>query len=329
MDQEKKNSALEYGREILLEESRALAQVASLIGESFYQAIQLILEHPKDGRIIISGMGKAGYVGQKISATLSSLGFPSFFIHPGDAVHGDLGRCTERDIVIILSKSGETPEVVTLLPLLKKIGAKIISITAKAESTLGTYSDTTLCLGEIQDAGPLGLAPTTSTTAMLALGDALAMTLVKVRGFTREEFALFHPGGELGRSLLKVEEIMRQGDMFCVVPQSMKTRDVMHQIGQTKGRPGAVAVIDEAGLLAGIFTDGDLRRAIDKGEGFLDLPISESATKSPKFVQVGQLAQEAARVIRDHRIDDVLVVNSERKPVGLIDIQDLLARGIK
>ena len=322
-------SIADYARDILQSEARALNEVSGVIGETLEKAVELVLKHCPPGRLIVSGMGKAGYVAMKLSATLSSIGYPSFFLHPADAIHGDLGRCTKDDLVLILSNSGETPELLRLLPLLKGIGATIVSITGSGHSTLATHSDLAVVTGKIQEAGPLGLAPTTSTTVMMAIGDALAMSLIKKRGFSREEFALYHPGGDLGRALLTVSQIMRQGEYNCVVHSSLLTREVLHKITITKGKPGAVSIVDDNGLLVGCFTDGDLRRHLEIGVAFLEKPIAEIMSRTPKTLRPEKLAQESRRMMQEFKIDQVLVVDEQNRPVGLVDIQDLLSHGIK
>lgn len=325
---QKTSPDVEYGQSIIREEIVALSQVVDLLGDSFARAIDTIISLPAGSRIVVSGMGKAGFVAQKISATLSSIGFPSFFLHPADAVHGDLGRFNENDLALLLSNSGETSEVVRLLPTLKQRGSHIISITRTATSTLGQHSDIVIETGYFPEAGPLGLAPTTSTTVMMALGDALAMTLVNKRGFTREEFAAFHPGGSLGRSLMLVSEIMRTGTSCCVVTESTITKDALHQITETTGRPGAAAIVNEAGTLVGVFTDGNLRRCLDEDIAFLSKPIGTLCSRTPITITPEKLAQEAARIMQERKIDQIIVVDNANIPVGLIDIQDLLAHGM-
>lgn len=319
---------IEYGRSILRAEIEALNHVTSLLDSRFARAVDLISDAVPGSRIVVSGMGKAGFVAMKLSATLASIGFPSFFLHPADAVHGDLGRFSQNDIALLLSHSGETPEITRLLPTVKHFGASIISITSSASSTLGCHSDIVIETGKIPEAGPLGLAPTTSTTVMMVVGDALAMTLVKRRGFTREEFARFHPGGDLGRSLMTVTEIMRSGDAHCVVNSSMLTKDVLHAMTKTRGRPGAAAVVDDNQILIGVFTDGDLRRCLAENTAFLKNPISQVASMSPKTVSANRLATEAARIISELHIDQIIVVDDAHHPIGLIDIQDFLAYGM-
>lgn len=317
-----------YGQSIILEELAALTQVAQLLDGRFAAAVDSILALSSGSRIVVSGMGKAGFVGMKLSATLASIGFPSFFLHPADAIHGDLGRCTKHDVALLLSNSGETEEVIRLLPLLKQFGTTIISMTSRATSTLGQHSDIVIELGRFPEAGPLGLAPTTSTTVMMAVGDALAMTLVQSRGFTRQEYAAFHPGGDLGRSLMLVSEIMRGDDGHCVVHESLTTRKALQAITETKGRPGAAAVVNDEGALIGVFTDGNLRRCLEKEESFLTRPIGSVCSRNPITIQRHQLAQEACRIIQEKAIDQLIVINENNHPIGIIDIQDLLAYGM-
>jgi arabinose-5-phosphate isomerase len=316
---------IEFGRSIIIEESQALTHVASLLSESFAEAIDSILTLKPGARIVVSGIGKAGFVAMKISGTLASIGFPSFFLHPADAIHGDLGRFTKDDIALLLSNSGETAEIVRLLPTLKRIGSQIIAVTRSRHSTLASHSDVVLEMGECKEAGPLGLAPTTSTTVMMALGDALAMTLVERRGFTKEEFATFHPGGDLGRSLMVAQDIMRTGEYLCVVPETIATKVALQHMTATKGRPGAAAVVNSDGLLVGIFTDGDLRRWLERDLEFLSKPIGDICSRTPITILPNHLAQEAARTIQEKKIDQLLVVDLNGSPIGLIDIQDLLA----
>jgi arabinose-5-phosphate isomerase len=328
MSETEQRQQLEYGRAIIREEVRALCDVADKLDNRFSQAVQKLLDLKPGSRIVVSGIGKAGFVAMKLSGTLASIGFPSFYLHPADAVHGDLGRFTQNDIALLLSNSGETQEVLRLLPALKQIGSCIISITASADSTLAHHSDVVLEMGRFSEAGPLGLAPTTSTTVMMALGDALAMTLVNQRGFSREEFAAFHPGGDLGRSLMPISEIMRSGDAQCILHSATVTRKGLHAISATKGRPGAAAIIDDSGKLIGIFTDGNLRRFLEQDTSFLDQPIGDICSKNPLTVKPAQLAQDASRIIQERKVDQLIVVDDSGAPIGLVDIQDLLAHGM-
>lgn len=314
-----------HGREIIELEARALEQLAELLDQRFAAAVELVLNRTDSGRLVVSGMGKAGFVAMKISATFASTGVPSYFLHPAEAVHGDLGRFTGNDIVLLLSNSGETEEMLKLLPFIKRMGCPIISLTSRPDSSLAKHSDIVIPIGERAEAGSLGLAPTTSTTTMLALGDALAMAVQHRQNFTREQFALFHPGGNLGRSLLLVSEVMRGGEEHCLVNQEMPLRDVLSAITSTKGRPGAATVIDAEGRLQGVFTDGDLRRVLSKAENSLDVPVSNYMGTNPKTIYADQLVQEAMRIMSQYQIDQLIVVDRTDRPIGMIDIQDLMA----
>lgn len=313
-----------YASQILKLEAQALEGLCDLLDADFDRAVELIMGMSPEGRVVVSGMGKAGFVAMKISATLASTGVPSYFLHPAEAIHGDLGRYTKKDIALLLSNSGETQETVGILPHVRRIGCPVISITSDKNSALGKHSDVVLRIGVLDEAGPFGLAPTTSTTAMLALGDALAITILKQREFSKEQFALYHPGGNIGRGLMLISDVMRKGEENCIVPESMKTRDVLHRITSTKGRPGAASVIDSTGKLSGVFTDGNLRRCLEKGDAFLDLPIKKVMGAQPKTIAPNQIAQEALRLMSEFKIDQLLVVDEDRRPIGMIDIQDLI-----
>lgn len=319
---------LAYGRSIIDHQVEHLQLVAARLDESFSQAVQTLLTLHSGARIVVSGMGKAGYIGMKLSGTLASIGFPSFFLHPADAIHGDLGRLRKDDVVVILSHSGETDEIIKLLPRIKQFGATCIAITSSKTSTLGSHSEIVIETGRIPEAGPLGLAPTTSTAIMLALGDALAMTLLKRRGISREEYAAFHPGGDLGRSLMLVSEMMRSNDSVCVVHESTSNKVALKAITETNGRPGCAAIVNDAGVIVGVFTDGDLRRCLDTEHDFLSLPIGNFCSRSPLTIRADQLAQEACRIIQERKINQLFVLDSANKPVGMLHIQDLLAHGM-
>jgi len=319
---------LKYGQGILRQQIDALTQVANSLDPSFAEAVRILLALDTNSRIVVSGMGKAGYVGMKLSATLASIGFPSFFLHPADAIHGDLGRLQRNDVVVILSHSGETDEIVRLLPRIKRFGAAIISITSSSTSSLGRHSDVVIETGKIPEAGPLGLAPTTSTTVMMALGDALAMTLLERKGISREEYASFHPGGDLGRSLMLVSEIMRTGSSVCVVTEDTPNSKALHNITATEGRPGCAAVVNKAGAIIGVFTDGDLRRCLEREPDFLQKTIGSVCSRTPVTIHAQQLAQEACRIIQERKINQLFVIDKTHKPVGLVHIQDLLAHGM-
>lgn len=320
------DEAAEYAREVLALEARAIDGLRPLIGPSFDAAVRLLLGTA--GMTVVSGVGKSGIIGQKLSATLASTGTPSFFLHPTDALHGDLGRVRAGDVAILLSQSGETDELVRLVDPLKRVGLKTIALTGGRESSLARNVDVVLDAGRAPEACPLGLAPTTSTAAQLALGDALAMTVLKLRGFQREDYARFHPGGMLGRRLMRVSEIMRRDDAQTVVAAGTRTKDVVVRMNATRGRPGAASVVDAAGALVGFFTDGDLARGLQRDVGFLDGPVDAVMKRDPVVVGPDVLVSEALQVLRDRRIDQVPVVDAARRPIGLLDVQDLMAARI-
>lgn len=315
---------LEYGKSIIAAEAEALSALHKNLGESFEHAVDTILSLHPQGRVIVSGMGKAGIIGKKISATLASIGVPSFSLHPSEAIHGDLGRFTKADLALVLSNSGETPEILGMIPHLKRIPCPIIAITRSSDTALGRNSDIVLELGKISEAGPHGLAPTTSAISMLALGDAMAMTLSHAKGISKEDFAAFHPGGDLGRSLMIIRDVMRKGEMICVASEELLTKEVLHRITITPGRPGAAALVNKDGKLTGIFTDGDLRRCLEHSSGFLEKPIKTVMGTSPKTIQESEFVISALEQLSHFKIDQILVVDSSSRPVGLVDIQDLV-----
>ncbi|WP_145194013.1 KpsF/GutQ family sugar-phosphate isomerase [Planctomycetes bacterium Poly30] len=320
------------GVEVLRVEAAAIARVADHLADperarAFDRAVLTVLKCA--GQVVVTGMGKAGLVGQKVSATLASTGTPSFFLHPAEALHGDLGRVRSGDVVLALSNSGETSEVNHVMAAVKKLGVQVIGVTGGPESTLGQHSDVLLDIGRVDEACPMKLAPTASTTVMLALGDALAMAILEERGFGPRDYARFHPAGSLGRRLLRVDEVMRQGDALPLVPSGITVADALIQTRKTKGRPGASLVVDENGALAGIFTDGDLRRLLEGGSfERLNQPIDDFMARTPKVLSPDDLAVDAHRLLRENRIDMAPVVDAARRPVGLIDVQDLIEVGI-
>lgn len=320
-------SILEYARSVLKAEAQAIVDLE--IGEQFEKAVEIILGISPANRLIVSGMGKASFIAMKISATFASTGIPSFFLHPAEAAHGDLGRYTKGDVALFVSNSGETAEMLFVIPHIKRIGCPIIAITGNPASTLASHSDIVLSIGKVVEAGPHGLAPTTSTTAMLALADALSMTVFSRQDYSKERFALYHPGGSLGASLLPVSEVMRRDDQNCVVPENLTAREVLHSITSTKGRPGAASIVDGSGVLVGVFTDGNLRRCLEKGSDFLDKPISEVMTRNPKTISGDKLAPEALLLLSQFKIDQIIVVDSAGHPIGMVDIQDLVDIGVK
>lgn len=325
MKSEREEDATDYARRVLRIEAQAISQVAGHLNSSFREAVAALLNCR--GRVVVTGVGKAGIVGQKVSATLASTGTPSHWMHPCDARHGDLGRVVKDDVILALSNSGETDEMLLLIPAVKRIGAAIMAITCSKDSTLGKYADIVLEMGPIQEACPLGLAPSASTTAMLALGDALSLSVLRERDFTKDEYALYHPAGELGRKLLTVEMVMRTAESNPVTSESTTVREVLRVMTDTVGSPGAALLVDEHGKLSGIITDGDIRRLLQGDTGFVDRPVSEIMTRSPKRINCKDLASEALRICRDNKIDQLPVINDDGVPAGIIDVQDLMDVG--
>ncbi|MGI3131630.1 KpsF/GutQ family sugar-phosphate isomerase [Halopseudomonas pachastrellae] len=279
------------------------------------------------GRVVVTGMGKSGHVGRKLAATLASTGTPAFFVHPGEASHGDMGMITAEDVVIALSNSGNTAEVVTLLPLIKRLGAPLISLTGNAESTLAQAAVANLDTGVEQEACPLNLAPTSSTTTALVMGDALAIALLEARGFSAEDFAFSHPGGSLGRRLLLlVDDIMHGGDSMPLVGPQVPLRDALLEM--TRKGLGLTGIADEQGALVGIFTDGDLRRTLDQNIDFQSVRIGDLMIRGCKTARAGMLAAEALKIMEDARINGLFVVDSDGRPVGALNMHDLLRAGV-
>jgi len=316
---------LGLAKKVLEIEAAAVAQLARRLGPEFDEAVTIL--YKCTGRVIVTGMGKPGIVGRKISATLASTGTPSLFLHSAEAIHGDLGRVTKEDVLLAISNSGETEEVVRFLPLIKKIGAQLIALTGNTASSLARHSDVVLDVSVAKEACPMGLAPTASTTAALAMGDALAVCLLEKKGFKEKDFAFFHPGGALGKKLLlKVEDIMRSGASHCAVMEDDLVRDVLVAI--TEARAGAASVVDKQGRLTGIFTDGDLRRHLDMERPLLMCPVKEVMTKKPTKIGKERLASEALRILKEKHIDELPVVDSKGQPIGMLDVQDLLKAGL-
>lgn len=315
----------ELAKQVLQIESEAIYKLIERIDDTFERAVDLLFTCK--GRVVITGMGKPGLIGRKISATLASTGTPSLFLHPAEAIHGDLGMVKKEDVIVAISHSGETEEIVRLLNTIKKIGAKLIAITGNRTSTLAKNSDVILHVEIDKEACPLGLAPTASTTAQLAMGDALAIALLDKRGFKPEDFALYHPGGSLGKKLLLVSDIMRKDNDNPIVTQEMPVKEALLRI--TGARAGSCSVVDESGVLVGIFTDGDLRRHFesDVSQDLATAQIHTLMTKKPTTIHKDKLAAEALRILREKKIDEIPVIDDEGKPVGLIDVQDLLKAG--
>jgi len=316
---------LTMAKKVLEIEASAVSRLARRLGHEFNEAIEILFKCT--GRVIVTGMGKGGIIGQKISATLSSTGTPSLFLHSAEALHGDLGRVTKDDVILAISNSGETEEMVRLLPLIKKIGTRLVALTGNSRSTLARHSDVVLDVSVTQEACPMNLAPTASTTAALAMGDAIAVCLLEKKGFKEKDFAFFHPAGALGKKLLlKVEDIMRQGHANCVARGEDLVGDVL--IAITEARAGAASVVDGRGRLTGIFTDGDLRRHLETDRDLLTRPVKDVMTKRPTTIAADRLANEALRILKELRIDELPVVDAKGRPVGMLDVQDLLKVGL-
>jgi len=306
-------------------ELEAVQELLPRINADFIKACELILGCK--GRVVVVGMGKSGHIGNKIAATLASTGTTSFFVHPAEASHGDMGMITKDDIVLALSNSGSTAEIVTLLPLIKRLGIRLISMTGNPESPLAKAAEVNLDARVSQEACPLNLAPTSSTTASLVLGDALAIALLEARGFTAEDFAFSHPGGALGRRLLlKVENVMHEGAALPCVRRGTSLRDALLEMTQ-KGL-GMTVVMEDDGRLAGIFTDGDLRRTLDKGIDVRQALIDDVMTPHGKTARAEMLAAEALKIMEDHKINALVVVNDQDRPVGALNMHDLLRAGV-
>jgi arabinose-5-phosphate isomerase len=319
---------IEQAKQVLAIEAAAVAALIPRIDGKFSAVVHMILACP--GRVIVTGIGKSGLVGTKIAATLSSTGTPAFFLHPAEGIHGDLGMVTPNDIVIALSYSGETAEVISILPALRRIGARIIAMTGREDSTLAKNADAVLDVAVEKEACPLGLAPTASTTATLAMGDALAVALLSMRQFTPEDFALFHPGGTLGRKLLlTVENVMHKGEDNPVITVGRSVKEALFVI-TAKGL-GATSVVDKTGRLAGIITDGDIRRGLEKGFDFLNEPVEMLMTKTPRTISQDKLAAQALNFMEKNKprpITVLPVVDDDCRPIGMIHLTDLLRQGV-
>ena len=321
---------LEKAKEALKLEAEAITELIPRVDENFEAALKMIMAC--HGRTVITGMGKSGLIGRKISATLASTGTPSFYLHPAEGIHGDLGMVTQDDVVIALSNSGETAEVLHILPSLRRIGAKIIAMVGNKNSTLAKNADVVLDVSVSKEACPLGLAPTSSTTAALAFGDALAMELLSAKNFTAKQFAVFHPGGSLGRKLLlTVDDIMHKGKENPLVTGEMSVKDALFVI--TDKGLGAVSVVDDKKNkhLVGLLTDGDIRRGLSRGFAFLDRPVVEIMTKTPKTIVAHKLAAEALHLMESNKprpITVLPVIDENRCVVGLLHMTDLVHQGV-
>ena len=314
---------LERAREVLDIEQAGLKAVRAQLDAGFDRAVELIVcALRRRGKIVIVGVGKSGNIGHKIAATLTSTGSTSVVLHSVDALHGDLGIVSDGDVILALSYSGETEELLNLLPALKRFSIRVISLTGAARSSLARHSDVVLNVKVPREACPFNLAPTASTTAMLALGDALAMAVLQARGFRKADFARYHPSGAIGRALLlRVGDIMRSGPRNAVAPESVTVREAL--LVMTRAKSGSVSVVNSRGKLSGVFTDGDLRRRIASADNVLAQPLAKVMTRSPIAVRQDALAVEALKIFNERNIDDLIVVNARREPVGLVDSQDL------
>jgi arabinose-5-phosphate isomerase len=310
---------------VIENEAAAVLALRDRINGDFANACRTMLDCK--GRVVVLGVGKSGHIGSKIAATLASTGTPAFFVHPAEASHGDLGMITEHDVVLMLSNSGETDEISRILPILKRLGNPMIALTGNPGSTLAQHADVHLDVSVAEEACPLGLAPTSSTTAALVMGDALAVALLETRGFTREDFARSHPGGRLGRRLLlHIRDVMHSGaDIPSVGPDTPVAEAIVEM---TRKRLGMTVIVDDAGQALGIFTDGDLRRTLDQGHTPQSTRISEVMTRGGKSIGPGALAAEAAQLMQEHRIQALLVLDDEGRLAGVLNFQDLLAAGV-
>ncbi len=314
---------LARARACIRTESDALADTAKALGPEFVDTAQAVEAAIAAGqKLIFTGVGKNAHIAQKLAGTFNSTGAPSCFLDATQALHGDLGLCTEGDLAFLLSNSGQTEEILRLLPVLKRLQVRLVAFTGQADSDLAKNTDHRLIYRVRREACPLALAPTASTTAALALGDALAMVLLESRGLTRDDFARYHPAGNLGALLLKVKDIMRTGDRLPVAPENVSTQDAI--LAMTRAKSGSIALVHaKTGKLTGILTDGDFRRSALTGPNFLQQPVSTFMTRNPKVIAENALGVDALRLFETHKIDDLIVINAQGRPVGLVDGQDL------
>ena len=318
------SSLRQFALQVIQSEAAAVSGAAVALDHHFEKACRLILDCP--GSLLASGIGKAGIIARKLSASFSSTGTPSHFLNPAEAVHGDVGAIRQGDVVLLLSDSGETDEILRLLSIIKKLNHPVISITSTRVNTMARHSDVVLAYGKVREACPLGLAPSASTTAMLALGDALFLSVMQLRRFTAEDFALYHPAGNLGRRLIRVSEAMsfRRGENLPVASETLTVGEVLRLVSRIKRRSGAVILVDDSDRVSGIFSDGDLRRLITADPDLLTRAMAQVMTRNPKRIRGDALASEAMAVLKQHRIDELPVVDESDRPVGLIDVQDLV-----
>jgi arabinose-5-phosphate isomerase len=315
----------EIAKNVINIEQQAIAELLQYIDDNFEKACHIMYQC--QGRVIVIGMGKSGHIGGKIAATLASTGTPAFFVHPGEASHGDLGMITKDDVVLTISNSGETGEVLAIIPVIKRIGAKLISMTGNTSSTLAKLADTHVCIKITTEACPLGLAPTSSTTATLVMGDAMAVALLNARGFTADDFALSHPGGSLGkRLLLRLSDIMHQGERLPVISENALIKEALVEMS-LKGL-GMTAIVNAKNQLVGLFTDGDLRRILDLQIDIHQDKITTVMTKSPTVAQADMLAAQALNIMEDKKINGLIIVDEHHSPIGAMNMHDLLRSGV-
>jgi arabinose-5-phosphate isomerase len=320
------DATIQKGKEIIRIEAEAVASLESRINESFAASVDLILN--AKGRVVLTGMGKSGIIARKIAATMNSTGTPSTFMHPSDAVHGDLGMVTPDDVVICISKSGDTMELRQLLPRFHHLGVKIIAMVGNVNSPLGKQSDIILDTSVKEEACPYDLAPTSSTTAALVMGDALAITLLQKRNFTKEDFALFHPGGNLGKQLLlKVDALMITGSNIPIVKENVSVSDAIVEISSK--RLGATCIVDDEGILRGMLTDGDLRRLLQENIDISNLSVGQVMTKNPKTIRPTMLAAQALKIMESYKITQLIVVETDLRPVGILHLHNLVEAGLR
>jgi arabinose-5-phosphate isomerase len=320
------NEIIKAGKNVIRMEADAVANLEQSINADFVNAVEII--YNTKGRVVLTGMGKSGLIARKIVATLNSTGTAAIFMHPTDALHGDLGMVRKEDVVIIISKSGSTDEISKLLPMFKRLGVKLIAISSNPDSLFVQESDIFLNIGVKEEACPYDLAPTSSTTATLVMGDALSVALLKKRGFTEEDFALLHPGGSLGKRLsLKIDEIMTKGDGVPVVSQNASIKDIIFEM--TSKRLGATCVVNKDGKLCGVITDGDLRRLLEKTMDVKNLVATDIMSINPKVIDKDYLASFALQIMESHKITSLIVADHEKKPIGIIHLHDLLKLGLQ
>ena len=315
----------EKAKEVIRKEAKAVALLREKIDQAFVRAVELILECK--GRVIVTGIGKSGIIGKKIAATLTSTGTASFFLHPTEGIHGDLGMVRKNDVVIAITKSGGTDEVYQLIPLFKRLGVPIITFTGDLNSPVAEKSDVVIDVSVDEEACPYNLIPTSSTTAALVMGDALAIALLEERRFSSEDFALLHPGGHLGRKLiLKVSDIMHTGDQIPVVSQETDMKEVILEM--TSKRLGTTTVVSEEGKLVGIFTDGDLRRLVERTDEIFSLKAKQVMTRNPKTIDGDELAAKALNLMESYSITSLIITNGKREPIGIVHLHDILKAGV-